>query len=292
MPIQQNTRQRRCECTAIGRGGQLMRNAERAMTPESDRECVTSRCTIGQFTADVMTQKKALEFKGRMLSLMRARILDPDLPAITTQLQDFARQMPQAVKGMPVVIEADVPLNLTELIAAMREVGLQPLGVVDGPLAESAQRLGIAVLPAEAAGRSARPQTSAGTPAAEPAAVVEAPAAPATRRPTRIITEPVRSGQQIYAPDTDLIVLNTVSAGAEIAADGCVHVYGTLHGRAIAGARGDASARIFCRKFKSELVAVAGVYAVAEQMQGELRNHAVQVSLVDGKLVFNKLDVA
>src|SRR5690606_40469149 len=64
-----------------------------------------------------------------------------------------------------------------------------------------------------------------------------------------------------------------------------------LHGRAIAGARGDQSARIFCRKFKSELVAVAGVYAVAEQMQGELRNHAVQVSLVDGKLVFNKLDI-
>ncbi|MDP9139452.1 MAG: septum site-determining protein MinC [Pseudomonadota bacterium] len=238
-----------------------------------------------------MTQKKALEFKGRMLSLTRARILDPDLSAIATQLKDFARQMPQAVKGMPVVIEADAPLNLTELIAAMREVGLQPLGVVDGPLTESAQRLGIAVLPAEAAGRTARAQGSASAPAAETAAVVEAPVAEA-RRSTRIITEPVRSGQQIYAPDTDLIVLNTVSAGAEIAADGCVHVYGTLNGRAIAGARGDQTARIFCRKFKSELVAVAGVYAVAEQMQGELRNHSVQVSLVDGKLVFNKLDIA
>ncbi len=236
-----------------------------------------------------MTQKKALEFKGRMLSLTRARILDPDLSAIATQLQDFARQMPQAVKGMPVVIEADAPLNLTELIAAMREIGLQPLGVVDGPLTESAQRLGIAVLPAEAAGRTARAQGGASAPAAE-TAVVEAPVA--ARRSTRIITEPVRSGQQIYAPDTDLIVLNTVSAGAEIAADGCVHVYGTLNGRAIAGARGDQTARIFCRKFKSELVAVAGVYAVAEQMQGELRNHSVQVSLVDGKLVFNKLDIA
>ncbi len=239
-----------------------------------------------------MTQKKALEFKGRMLSLTRARILDPDLSAIAAQLKDFARQMPQAVKGMPVVIEADAPLDLIELIATMRDVGLQPLGVVDGPLAESAQRLGIAVVPAEAAGRAARASSSANAPAAEPAAAVEAPTAPAVRRSTRIITDPVRSGQQIYAPDTDLIVLNTVSAGAEIAADGCVHVYGTLHGRAIAGARGDQGARIFCRKFKSELVAVAGVYAVAEQMQGELRNHAVQVSLVDGKLVFNKLDIA
>lgn len=236
-----------------------------------------------------MTQKKALEFKGRMLSLTRARILDPDLSAITAQLKDFARQMPQAVKGMPVVIEADAPLNLPELVAAMREVGLQPLGVVDGPLAESARHLGFAVLPAEAAGRTAR--ASGPVEAAAPAEA-PAPVAQAVRRPTRIITDPVRSGQQIYAPDSDLIVLNTVSAGAEIAADGCVHVYGTLHGRAIAGARGDQTARIFCRRFKSELVAVAGVYAVAEQMQGELRNQSVQVSLVDGKLVFDKLDIA
>lgn len=238
-----------------------------------------------------MTQKKALEFKGRMLSLTRARILDPDVAAITAQLQDFARQMPQAVKGMPVVVEADAPLDLQVVVAAMREVGLQPLGVVDGPLAESAQRLGYAVLPAEAAGRTGRASAPAATATAEPP-VAPAEAAPAARRSTRIITEPVRSGQQIYAPDTDLIVLNTVSAGAEIAADGCVHVYGTLHGRAIAGARGDTAARVFCRKFRSELVAVAGVYAVAEQMQGELRNQPVQVSLAGGKLVFEKLDVA
>lgn len=235
-----------------------------------------------------MTQKKALEFKGRMLSLTRARILDPDITAIAVQLQDFARQMPQAVKGMPVVIEADAPVDLTAVAAAMREVGLQPLGVVEGPLAESAQRLGYAVLPAEAAGRTSRSQSA--TPAAPVEPVV--PTAEPLRRSTRIISEPVRSGQQIYAPDTDLIVLNTVSAGAEIAADGCVHVYGTLNGRAIAGARGDVTARVFCRKFRSELVAVAGVYAVAEQMQGELRNQAVQVSLVGGKLVFEKLDLA
>lgn len=237
-----------------------------------------------------MTQKKALEFKGRMLSLTRARILDPDLSAIAVQLKDFARQMPQAVKGMPVVVEADGPLDLSAVMAAMREVGLQPLGVVDGPLAETAQRLGIPVLPAEAAGRTAKTPSAAETASAAEAAAPAA-AAPA-RRSTRIITDPVRSGQQIYAPDTDLIVLNTVSAGAEIAADGCVHVYGTLHGRAIAGARGDQTARIFCRRFKSELVAVAGVYAVAEQMQGELRNQSVQVSLTDGKLVFDKLDIA
>lgn len=227
-----------------------------------------------------MTPDKALEFKGRMLSLTRARILDPDLNAISTQLQEFARQMPQAVRGMPVVLEADSALPLEDVVAAMRGVGMQPLGVADGPLAASAAACGLPVLPAD---NSQRARSA-------PAVVEAAPAAPPARRTARIVTEPVRSGQQIYAAESDLIVLNTVSAGAEIAADGCVHVYGVLRGRAIAGARGDTGARIFCRRFEAELVAVAGVYAVAEQMQGELRKQAVQVWLADGKLRIEKLD--
>lgn len=227
-----------------------------------------------------MTSNKALEFKGRMLSLTRARILDPDLNAISTQLQEFARQMPQAVKGMPVVLEADREWPLEGVLAAMRGVGMQPVGVADGPLAASASACGLPVLPAD------NSQRARGAAAPGPA-----PAAPAgARRPARIVTEPVRSGQQIYAAETDLIVLATVSPGAEIAADGCVHVYGVLRGRAIAGARGDAGARIFCRRFEAELVAVAGVYAVAEQMQGELRKQAVQVWLPDGKLRIERLD--
>lgn len=232
-----------------------------------------------------MTPKKALEFKGRMLSLTRARILDPDVAAITTQLQDFARQMPQAVKGMPVLLEADIAVDLGGVIAAMREVGMQPLGVADGPLAEGARAWGLPVLPAEAPGRAARTAASAPEAPAHGAA-----GTPATARRTRIITEPVRSGQQIYVSDADLIVLNAVSPGAEVVADGCVHVYGVLRGRAIAGARGDASARIFCRRFEAELVAIAGVYAVAEQMQGELRGKPVQVWLADGKLKIERLD--
>jgi septum site-determining protein MinC len=229
-----------------------------------------------------MTANKALEFKGRMLSLTRARILDPDPTAISTQLQEFARQMPQAVRGMPVVLEADSAVPLDGVLAAMRHIGMQPLGVADGPLAAVAPQFGLAVLPADNAQR-----VRGGSSNPEPAP--SSPAAPA-RRPARIVTEPVRSGQQIYAADGDLIVLSTVSPGAEIAADGCVHVYGVLRGRAIAGARGDTSARIFCRRFEAELVAVAGVYAVAEQMQGELRKQPVQVWLADGKLRLERLE--
>jgi septum site-determining protein MinC len=240
-------------------------------------------CTIAQPHEAVMTSTKALEFKGRMLSLTRARILDPDLNAISTQLQEFARQMPQAVRGMPVVLEADSAVPLEGVIAAMRGVGMQPLGVADGPLAASASACGLPVLPAD---NSQRTRAAPAAAEAAPAAT----AAPAARRAARIVVDPVRSGQQIYAAETDLIVLNTVSPGAEIAADGCVHVYGVLRGRAIAGARGDPGARIFCRRFEAELVAVAGVYAVAEQMQGDLRKQAVQVWLADGKLRIERLD--
>ncbi|HEX4895448.1 MAG TPA: septum site-determining protein MinC [Solimonas sp.] len=230
-----------------------------------------------------MTPKKALEFKGRMVSLTRARILDPDLNAISAQLQDFARQMPQAVQGLPVVLEADGPQDLGGIIAAMRDVGMQPVAVADGPLSASARSWGLPVLPPESATKS---RAAPGAATAEPAA---APAS-AGRRPTRVVGEPVRSGQQIYAPDGELVITSAVSPGAEVAADGCVHIYGALRGRAIAGARGETTARIFCRRFEAELVAVAGVYAVAEQMQGELRGKPAQVFLVDGKLKIEKLD--
>ncbi|MFT4048059.1 MAG: septum site-determining protein MinC [Solimonas sp.] len=242
-----------------------------------------------------MTSKKALEFKGRMLSLTRARVLDPDLAAISAQLRDFARQMPQAVQGMPVVLEADAPADLGGILAALREVGMQPVGVGEGPLAESARSRGLAVLPPES---KARPLSAAAGPAPAPApepAAEAPPSAPAAaaagvRQTTRIVTEPVRSGQQIYVAGGDLVVASTVSPGAEVVADGCVHIYGALRGRAIAGARGETAARVFCRRFEAELVAVAGVYAVAEQMQGDLRGKPAQVLLVDGKLKIERLD--
>src|SRR3546814_16515811 len=83
-----------------------------------------------------MKPKQALEFKGRMLSLTRARVVDPDLAAITAQLHDFARQTPPAVQGMPIVLEADVDVDLGGVLAARRAGGMQPPGVVAGPRRE------------------------------------------------------------------------------------------------------------------------------------------------------------
>jgi septum site-determining protein MinC len=109
-----------------------------------------------------------------------------------------------------------------------------------------------------------------------------APAAPASK-PVGDIgmvhTAPIRSGQQIYAEQRDLTVLGTVGAGAEVIADGSIHIYGALRGRALAGARDNDKARIFCREFHAELVAIAGHYKVMEDLPAELRGKAVQVWL-------------
>jgi septum site-determining protein MinC len=99
----------------------------------------------------------------------------------------------------------------------------------------------------------------------------------------------VRSGQQIYARGRDLVVSATVGNGAEIIADGSIHVYGRLAGRAVAGAHGDASARIYCQDFQAELVSIAGHYRVFEEVPADLRGKPVQASLDGERLVLEKL---
>ncbi len=224
--------------------------------------------------------RSALEIKGRMLSITRVRVLDPDSAAIRAQLEQLARQMPQAVKGMAAVIDSEFESDLPALLRAMRGIGIQPLAVSDGPLAAAARDLGLAVVSRDSGKAAAAAPEKSKTP--EPPAAAPAPAS--ARRPARIVSEPVRSGQQIYAEHGDLVVLSAVSPGAEVIADGCVHVYGKLSGRAIAGARGDESARIFCRKLDAELIAIAGIYAVSEQMKDSPRGAAAMAYLEQGRL--------
>ena len=117
---------------------------------------------------------------------------------------------------------------------------------------------------------------------------VSASAAPSA--PGLIHSSPVRSGQQIYAAQRDLSLLANVGAGAEVMADGSIHVYGPLRGRALAGAQGWEQARIFCREFHAELVAIAGHYKVLEDSPKELHGKAVQIWLETGELRLKALD--
>lgn len=224
-----------------------------------------------------MTRSRpALELKGRMLPITRVRVLEADPAAIRAQLAEMVRQMPQAVKGMAAVIDSDIEADLPALLAELRAVGIQPLAVSEGPLADAARAAGLPVVSRDS-GKSA-PAPARAAPPPEPV-VIAAP-----RKPARVIADPIRSGQQIYAEDCDLIVLNTVSPGAEVIADGCIHVYGKLAGRALAGVKGDETARVFCRKLDAELIAIAGIYAVAEQIKAGPLNEPALAWLDGGRL--------
>ena len=130
------------------------------------------------------------------------------------------------------------------------------------------------------------PATVAGPAAATgPAAL----AGPAATPPALMQHQPVRSGQRVYARNRDLIVMGTVAAGAEVMADGCVHVYGPLRGRVMAGAHGDTDARVFCQSFNAELVSIAGVFRVFETIPPELAGMPVQAWLAGDDLKFAKI---
>ncbi len=176
-----------------------------------------------------------------------------------------------------------------ELFDTIRKVGLLPVGVAfDGTEAINtlARALDLPVL------TQFRAQSKAAQ-SPRPAAVTSiAPAPPPVIEPslpTLMQHQPVRSGQRVYARNRDLIVTTVVGAGAEVMADGCVHIYGPLRGRAMAGARGEITARVFCQEFHAELVSIAGVFRVFETIPPELAGKPVQAWLDGDDLRFQRI---
>ena len=209
--------------------------------------------------------------------------------AFEQDLAEQIRRSPRFFLNAPVVLDlkdagefAD-PAGFAEAKEALRRHTLTLVGVQNASPAqvEAASVAGLASFaPNSAQPNRRRPPES--TPAPSPAAVRE------TAAKTRLITQPVRSGTQIYARGADLIVAAAVSPGAEIMADGNIHVYGALRGRALAGAGGDTEARIFCSRFEAELVSIAGHYLVSEQMPAAERGFPVQIGLVDDRLTITR----
>ncbi|PWG64600.1 septum site-determining protein MinC [Sediminicurvatus halobius] len=231
----------------------------------------------------------AFELKGRMATLTVLRVLTRDPESLLAQLDERLAGAPGFFAGMPLVLEpagegeSIAGEGLRRVVEGLRERGLVPVASV-GLEASEAAAVGLGTLRNLEAGR--RPATSEPSTeppadaAAEPEVAAEAAAGPATAAgAARIVTQPVRSGQQIYARGGDLVVLASVSPGAEVLADGHVHIYGALRGRALAGVQGDARARIFCQTLEAELVAIAGHYQLSEQFEEDLRGRAVGIRL-------------
>lgn len=155
---------------------------------------------------------------------------------------------------------------------------------VSGPV-EIDRRGGAAVQPAgagESASAGPRKDGEASPVAASATSSASTPRARGAHRPPMVIRQQVRSGQVIHAVGTDLVVLAPVNSGAEVIADGHVHIYSTLRGRAVAGAQGMTDARIFCQKLDAELVAIAGAYLLAEDLPAAHKDKPVQIYLEEG----------
>ena len=216
---------------------------------------------------------RAIELKGRMMLVSILRLHTIDAAELDAALGARMAEAPELMRDMPVAVDLEGlgPMPVPDLLVALEHVrrhGFKLIGIHQGktatePLAE-ASGLPLLVLGGKSAAEApARAQPAEAAPPESPQ--VAAPV-PAVHTPTRVVTQPVRSGQQIYARGGDLIVTGAVSAGAEVLADGHIHVYGTLRGRALAGVRGLVSAHIFCRRLDAELVSIGGHYRIAEDI--------------------------
>jgi len=234
------------------------------------------------------------ELKFGQVGIANLRVRTLDVPRLAAEMRERIGRAPKLFERAAVILDFGGLARLPEdasaeaLVRALRDAGVHPVALAYGTPENDtlAERLGLPVLAkfraqyerqADAAEPSPPPPPVHGAsaaPAREPL-----PAAPLDATPGLVHTLPVRSGQQLFAAHRDLTVLGMVGAGAEVMADGSIHVYGALRGRALAGASGFTGARIFCREFHAELVAIAGHYKVLDDVPKALHGKAVQVWL-------------
>jgi len=246
------------------------------------------------------------DLKIGQVGIANLRIRSLDVPRLIDEMRGRVERAPKLFARAAVVIDfggltqaPDVE-TARQLIAGLRDAGVLPVALAYGTseIERLSEQLGLPLLAkfrasyerdgeSEAAPARAK---AAPAPVDEPPRPAATPAAAAPSAPGLIHASPVRSGQQIYAAQRDLSLLANVGAGAEVMADGSIHVYGPLRGRALAGAQGWEQARIFCREFHAELVAIAGHYKVLEEIPKELRGKAVQIWLETGELRLKALD--
>lgn len=237
------------------------------------------------------------EIKSASLPLVALLLKSADLSRLDAELQQRFGDVPDFFDNDPLLIdlgplqasgEADAPLDFARLASLLGQIRLRPLAVRGGNDTQMAAAALAGLVPADdavvqrASSTATPPVTSAtAQPAAAPAA---APAvAPAPAASALVIDKPLRSGQQVYARGRDLVVMAMVNPGAEVIADGHIHVYAPLRGKAIAGARGNADARIFALSMDPELISIAGIYRTSENpLPPEVQGKPAQVRLNSG----------
>ncbi|MGV7961082.1 septum site-determining protein MinC [Photorhabdus tasmaniensis] len=221
-----------------------------------------------------------IELKGSNFTLSVVHLHNDQPEIILQALQEKVEQAPDFLKNAPVVINISAlpaGADLKALHHAIDSAGFRVVGI-SGCRDEQQRRAVIkAGLPLLNEGKKQKAS-----------AQENKPTEPIVKK-TRIINLPVRSGQRIYAQGSDLIVTSNVSAGAELIADGNIHIYGMMRGRALAGASGDQECLVFCTHLNAELISIAGQYWLGDKIPTELAGKAAKLSLVNNELTIEPL---
>jgi len=247
---------------------------------------------------------EAVDLRFGQVGIANVRVRNADPEALRASLEVRVREAPSLFERAPVVVDLSflsaqpADAEVAALLDAVRTVGMLPVGLAYGDSAtdELSRRLGLPLIAKfRAVYERQEPRDDAGEKASAPATPEPAiPSVSSSAPPTVALQhrQPVRTGQQIYAQGSDLVVTGAVANGAEVLADGNIHVYGSLRGRAFAGALGDTATRIFCSEFRAEIVSIAGHYRVFEELPKEFAGRAVQIWLEHDESKPGKLQIA
>lgn len=254
--------------------------------------------------------KPAFDLKSTAWTLTALRLQTADAALLAAALEARFADSPGLFDGDPVAIdlaplrEADAVVDFDALLPQLRRHGMLPIAAQGGSVAQmaAARAAGLAEAPD---GPSAAAREPAREAPREPPLMQEVvrevvrevevlrevvKEVPAAAVPPMVVDKPLRSGQRVYARGGDLIVLAAVSVGAEVIADGNIHVYAPLRGRAIAGARGDTTARIYSTCLEPQLVSIAGIYRTTETpLAADVLGLAAQVRLDGEKIIVEPL---
>jgi septum site-determining protein MinC len=252
-----------------------------------------------------MSNEPASELKFGQVGVANLRLKRLDADAMSAELASKLSSAPQLFLRTPVILDlSHLPAlpagdQVRDLFERIRSAGMLPVGLSYGTTEneELARALDLPLFAKfraafERAGEpmAAPPSASTSAPSENAPTATATPPPPGRNRSAGLHQEtPVRSGQQVYARDGDLVVTKLVANGAEVIADGSIHIYGALRGRALAGAQGDERARIYCQEFHAELVSIAGRYRVFEDLPEDLRGKPVQAWLEGEKLLLARL---
>jgi septum site-determining protein MinC len=235
----------------------------------------------------------ALEFKSTTLTVPVLLLASNDLVTIGQQLQEKVAQAPEFFKSSPLLIDfqkltsQNIVLSVNDIVDLVRQYGFMPVGIRGGIDSQNSEARNLN-LPVHSTHNQ---NTALVEKKPEKISAVKQPENQAPLPQTienKLISQPVRSGQRVYAKG-DLIVTATVSAGAEIMAEGNIHVYGSLRGRALAGVQGNTECRIFCSDLQAELISIAGIYQLSDDLSNHTGHKPVQISLDNQTLIFKDI---